>query len=205
MALIDISPPISPELDVWPGDQRFELVKSLDFDAGDHMDVGAIKTTLHVGSHIDSHRHFFAEGADAAHMPLESYYGPCQVIDVAAKRGHRFSLDDFQQEPTAPRVLLKTGTFPDPRNWNSDFAAPVPELIDQLADRGVVLVGFDSPSTDLFDDAAMLAHKRLAARGVANLEGVVLDHVPAGHYTLCAFPLRIEKADGSPVRAVLIT
>lgn len=205
MPLIDISPPISPELDVWPGDQRFEMVKSSDISKGDHMDVGAITTSLHMGSHIDAHRHFAPAGADTASMPLEHYYGPCQVIDVDTGRGQRFGLKDLRQEPVAERLLFKTGTFPDPRHWNEDFAAPEPALIDALADRGVKLIGFDSPSTDLFDDADMVSHKRLAARGMANLEGVVLSHVDAGHYTLCAFPLRIVDGDGSPVRAVLVT
>lgn len=204
MTLIDISPPISPDLDVWPGDQRFEMVKSLDIDHGAHLDLGAIRTTLHLGAHTDAHRHYAPAGADAASMPLAAYYGPCQVIDVQARRGQRFGRRDLQQEPTQERVLFKTGTFSDPARWNTDFAAPEPELIDELADEGVVLVGFDTPSTDLFDDQAMHAHKRLAARGVANLEGLVLGHVDAGAYTLCAFPLRIVGGDASPVRAVLI-
>ena len=39
---------------------------------------------------------------------------------------------------------------------------------------------------------------------MANLEGVVLTGVEPGTYTLAAFPLRLEGADASPVRAVLI-
>jgi arylformamidase len=40
---------------------------------------------------------------------------------------------------------------------------------------------------------------------MANLEGLVLDDVPEGHYELIAAPLRIAGADASPVRAVLRT
>jgi arylformamidase len=36
------------------------------------------------------------------------------------------------------------------------------------------------------------------------LEGLVFTGVAAGAYTLCALPLRMENADASPVRAVLL-
>ncbi|MDI9793141.1 arylformamidase, partial [Pseudomonas aeruginosa] len=39
--------------------------------------------------------------------------------------------------------------------------------------------------------------------GMAILEGVVLDDVPAGDYELLALPLKFTHLDASPVRAVL--
>ena len=35
------------------------------------------------------------------------------------------------------------------------------------------------------------------------LEGLVLDEVPPGEYELIALPLKIARADASPVRAIL--
>lgn len=204
MNLIDISPPISADIDVWPGDVPFEMEKTVDIDRGGHLDLGAIRTTLHVGAHTDAHRHYNPHGHDAATMPLSAYYGPCQVVEVDARRGRRFGMRDLLQEPQAPRILLKTRTFLDPNKWNTDFAAPEPDLIDALADLDVRLVGFDTPSTDLFASRELEAHQRLAARGVVNLEGLLLQDVEPGAYTLCAFPLRIVGGDASPVRAVLI-
>ncbi len=204
MTLIDISPPIKPGIAVWPGDVPYHINKSLDITKGAHLDLGSITSTLHVGAHADAHLHYDAAGRDAASMPLDAYYGPCQVIDVSARRGERFGLADLQSPIDAPRVLLRTGTFPDPGHWNTDFAAPEPELIDALADAGVVLVGFDTPSTDLQESKDLPSHKRLAARGICNLEGLVLGHVEPGHYTLIALPLPIVGGDASPVRAVLV-
>ena len=65
-------------------------------------------------------------------------------------------------------------------------------------------LGLDTPSTDLFKSKGLEAHKRLFARGMVNLEGLVLDHVRPGAYILVALPLRLEGADASPVRAVLL-
>jgi arylformamidase len=73
-----------------------------------------------------------------------------------------------------------------------------------LADQGVVLIGFDTPSTDLYASKGLPAHQRLAARDMVNLEGLILSHVQPGHYTLIALPLRLAGADASPVRAVLV-
>jgi arylformamidase len=38
---------------------------------------------------------------------------------------------------------------------------------------------------------------------MAILEGLVLDDIVPGAYELIALPLKIEGADGSPVRAIL--
>ena len=66
-----------------------------------------------------------------------------------------------------------------------------------------VLVGIDTPSVDPFADDRLLAHQALRRHAMANLEGLVLAEVTPGRYTLIALPLRIEGADGSPVRAAL--
>ncbi len=203
MELIDISPVVHPGIGVWPGDVAYSSEKSLRIADGHNLDLGAMRSTYHVGAHADAPNHYQAGGADAASIPLEAYFGPCEVVDVDARRGQRFGWSDLAVEPSAPRVLFRTGTFDDPDAWNTDFAAPEPELIDRLAERGVVLVGFDTPSTDLFDDKELLSHHRLGAHGMANLEGLVLDHVDPGPYTLIALPLKLREADASPVRAVL--
>ena len=202
--IIDISPPLNPRIAVWPGDVPYTMEKASDIRKGAHIDIGSMHTTFHVGAHTDAHLHYDEKGPDAAHMPLSHYYGPCQVIETSAPRGSRILSGNLHSQVTSPRVLLKTGTFPDPRKWNEDFAAPDPSLIDNLADQGVVLIGLDTPSTDLFASKGLEAHKRLFARGMANLEGLVLKDVVPGHYTLIALPLRLEGADASPVRAVLV-
>ena len=201
--LIDISPPVNPRIKNWPGDVPYTMAKASDIHK-DGIDIGSMHTSFHVGAHTDAHRHYAKDGPDAASMPISHYYGPCQVVEVRAKPGKRFGMGDLVEVPTAPRILFKTGTFPDPTDWNEDFAAPAPDLIDALAAKGVLLVGFDTPSTDLFASKGLESHKRLFANGMVNLEGLVLGDVKPGHYTLIALPLRLEGADASPVRAVLV-
>lgn len=204
MTLIDISPRISPRIDVWPGDVPYKSHKSARLADGAGLDLGSLHTTYHVGAHTDAPQHYRLGGRDASRLPLDAYHGPCQVIEVRAQRGKRFAMGDLVQRPDSPRLLFKTGTFPDPETWNDDFAAPEPALIDELGKAGVVLVGFDTPSTDLFHSKGLEAHQALFAHGMMNLEGLVLSHVDPGHYTLIALPLPLEDADASPVRAVLV-
>ena len=104
-----------------------------------------------------------------------------------------------------PRVLIRTGTVPNPQIWPESFAALSPELVDTLAARGVITIGIDTPSVDLFSSKDLPAHRRFLARELAILEGLRLAGAPDGHYELIALPLPLVGFDASPVRAVLRT
>jgi len=206
MPLYDISPAIDASLQVWPGDTPFVQTVNLDMKAGANLTLSDIRTTVHVGAHTDAPSHYVAAGEDIAQRRLELYLGRCAVIGVDVAHGERIMprhIDGRIIE--APRVLFRTGTFPDPRAWNDDFASLSPELVDALHERGVVLIGIDTPSVDPFDSKALEAHNAFARHDMAILEGIVLDAVPDGEYELIALPLRLLRADASPVRAILRT
>ncbi|HEV2719990.1 MAG TPA: cyclase family protein [Thermoanaerobaculia bacterium] len=206
MTLIDISPLLDASIAVWPGDVPFARTVSLDIEAGAHLTLSDIRSTLHAGAHADAPSHYAAGGGDIASRPLEVYIGQCIVLHVNVNRGDRIRpMHIAGKAITAPRVLFRTGTFPDPRNWNDDFASLSPEVIDVLHGHGVVLVGIDTPSVDPFESKELESHQALAEYDMANLEGLVLDHVAEGTYELIAAPLRIRGGDASPVRAVLRT
>ncbi len=204
MRILDISPLVSPRIAVWPGDVPYRRDVTCAIANGANIDLSSVNTTVHVGAHVDAPSHYARDGAGIAARPLDRYLGPCQVVTANIARCGRVTLAHLASPITAPRVLIRTGTFPNPEVWNSDFASLSPELVHALADRGVILVGIDTPSIDLQDDKALLSHTAVAQRDLAVLEGIVLDSVPDGTYTLVALPLRLEGADASPVRAVLI-
>lgn len=204
--LIDISPVVSDRIAVWPGDVPFRREVSMDVAKGDHLGLSSIRTTLHLGAHADAPVHFAAGGAGAGELPLERFYGRCRVVDLSIGAGRRILPADLPAEVARSdeRLLLRTGSYPDPDAWNDDFASLSVELVDHLADLGFVLVGIDTPSVDPMSSKELEAHHALLARGLSHLEGLVLAHVEPGVYTLSAFPLRLEGADASPVRAVLV-
>ena len=206
MALIDISPPIDAAIGVWPGDTPYVKTINLDMNAGANLTLSDIRTTVHLGAHTDAPSHYVASGDDIASRRLDFYLGRCNVMHVSIERGRRIMPADLAgRHISAPRLLLRTGTFPDHRNWNNDFASLSPELVDFLHKRGVITIGIDTPSVDPFDSKELEAHQAFARNDMAIIEGVVLDDVDEGEYELIALPLRLVGADASPVRAVLRT
>lgn len=204
--IIDISPVVSPRVAVWPGDVAYKRTVALSIAAGDNLELSSIETTLHVGAHADAPSHYLLGAPGIGERPLELYLGPCQVIAVDVPRGQRIRPNHLPRgvRITSARVLFKTGTFPDPDRFNEDFVALSPELVALIAAEGGRLVGIDTPSIDPCDDKELLSHAAVAAHDMAVLEGLVLEHVEPGDYTLVALPLRLEGADASPVRAVLL-
>lgn len=200
----DLTPPVRADLGVFPGDHGYHRTIALDFAQGHHLRLSAIATTLHLGAHADAPSHYHPDGQSIESRAPQRYVGPCQVIHVAVGRGERVMPHHIVEPIVAPRVLIATGTFPNPYAWNSDFAALSPQLLHWLADQGVQLVGIDTPSVDPETDAELPSHQALYARDMAVLEGLLLGHVPAGVYTLVALPLRLEGADAAPVRALLL-
>ncbi len=203
MKLYDITPCVSERLAVWPGDTPVRREVLMDMARGDNLTLSTLHSTVHLGAHADAPNHYGRDAGAIAERPLEPYLGRCVVHDVEIGRGERVPADAVPQPASAPRVLLKTGTFPDPDRFNRDFAALSVELVDRLHDQGVVLIGIDAPSVDLFDSKELPAHQAFLRNDMAILEGLVLAEVPAGEYELIALPLKLEGFDASPVRAVL--
>lgn len=204
--LIDISPMLSPAIAVWPGDTPLSREVLMDMHRGDNLTLSSLRATAHLGAHADAPSHYGSEAPTIDARDLSLYVGPCQVVHVRGARGQRVTVPDLSGlEIHEERVLIATGTFPDPTQFNEDFAALAPELVDWLHARGVRLVGIDTPSVDLFSDKALRSHHRFLEHDMAILEGLVLAHVAAGLYELVALPLKLAGFDASPVRAVLRT
>lgn len=201
----DISPLISEKIAVFPGDVPFSREVALSCEKGDHLTLSAIHSTVHLGAHTDAPNHYHPDGVGMDTRDLSFYMGPCQVISVDLPRGERIEPRHLKETRiTAPRVLFKTGSFPDPESWNDGFNSLSATLIDELASQHVCLVGIDTPSIDPVQDKRLMAHQAVFKNDMAILEGIVLDQVPEGTFFLAALPLKIKDADASPVRAVLL-
>jgi arylformamidase len=201
--IYDITPPITSKLAVWPGDTPPSREVLCDLNRGDTVTLSTLRATVHLGAHADGPNHYGRDAADIASRNLELYLGPCQVARVNASRGQRVRLDKL--EIKAERFLLATGTFPNSEEFNTDFAAYEPAFIEWLHERGVRLIGIDTPSIDLFDSKDLPSHHMVLRHDMAILEGLRLDHVPDGVYDLMALPLKLVGFDASPVRAILRT
>lgn len=203
--LYDISPTVRPGFPVWPGDPPFGIRLAASIADGDPANVSEISTTPHVGSHVDAPFHTEARGETVADLALEPFLGPCRVVKVPLVPLVEPRHLDGVDLDSPRRLLLKTESVRDRKSFPERFTAISPELAALLAERGLLLVGVDTPSVDPFGSDGLGAHHALLRGGVAILEGLVLDGVPEGVYELIALPLKLEGLDGSPVRAVLRT
>jgi arylformamidase len=202
--IIDISQPIREGIAVWPGDQPHNLSWTMRQDRGDSVNVAAMTMSVHTGTHADGPFHVAAEGARAGAAPLANYFGTAVVVDVRPDSVIGLSAVAGLDLARAERVLFRTRDAVDPSVFPQQFAHIDPALARRLGEAGILLVGTDAPSVDPFDSKTLETHHILGAHGVAILENLVLTDVAPGRYTLIALPLRLEEADSSPVRAVLV-
>ena len=205
-SLYDISPPLGPATPLYPGDEPFALRWLARIGPGSPINLGALTVSPHSGAHADAPLHYAAGAPAIDQVDLSAYLGPCRVlhtigvgplVTVAALRAAGAATADLP-----PRVLLRTCERAS-TVWDPNFTAIDPAALSWLAERGVRLVGIDTPSVDPADSTALDAHQALHRHDLRVLENLVLDAVPAGDYELIALPLKLVGACASPVRAVL--
>lgn len=205
MHLFDITPPLSEASPVYPGDTPFSREWNARIGDDGPANVSTIQLSPHVGAHADAPFHYDPTGSGIDAVPLATFIGPCRVVhalDAAPLVRPDHLAAALAGAPLPPRVLVRTYER-SPSAWDPGFTAFAPETIEWLADRGVLLVGIDSPSADPSDSEALPSHQALRRRGVLILENLRLDDIEAGDYELIALPLPIVGGDASPVRAVL--
>ena len=195
--IYDITIPMNPTLAVWPGDTEFAFTST----AWGTISVGALTMSCHTGTHADAPCHFLPEGIGIAEIPIEIYVGECVVLDVVGL--DEISPEVFGDADLPPRVLLKTLAWTDHTCFPNEVPVLAEASVALLASRGVRLIGLDVPSVDRLQSKDLPIHHALAAAGIHILESLDLRQIVPGRYQLIALPLRLDGADGSPVRAVL--
>lgn len=199
----DISPPVDEQAAVFPGDTAYSQRLHFALSPDCPVNVNSITLSPHTGAHADAPIHYANGGAASGELELTPYLGPCRVIHclgcgplvLPEHIAHALN------EDLPPRVLLRTSRTAS-QSWAS-FTAIAPTTIAQLATKNVVLIGIDTPSVDPTDSLTLPSHHQLLAYNMRVLECLVLDNAPEGDYELIALPLKLMRADASPVRAIL--
>lgn len=197
---IDVSRPLTEDTPVWPGDRALEMERV----RVDELQVTAISTTCHLGTHVDSPLHLERSGIAAHEIPLGRLMGPAEVVRLPAGCGAaRPEALPLGWVPRHPKVLFRSDSHPLEAPISEGFTALSAELVHWLADHGASTVGIDTPSVDPFESVELEAHHALAERGMTWIEGLDLTGVQAGRYVLIALPLPLRFTDAAPVRAIL--
>jgi arylformamidase len=200
--LWDISPPVDENAAVFPGDTTYSQQLHFTLEPGCPVNVNAITLSPHTGAHADAPLHYANGEASIGEVDLAPYLGPCRVIHcmdcgpLVLPEHIAHALDNLPA-----RVLLRTSRTAS-QSWES-FTAVAQETLGLLATKNIALIGIDTPSVDPATSQDLPSHHQLLAHGLRVLENLVLDDVPEGDYELIALPLKLVRADASPVRAIL--
>ena len=203
MTLIDISQPLHTGVPTWPGDTAFAFDLALTRERTGSVNVGRLTMSTHTGTHVDAPFHFRDDGEKVAALDPEVFVGPARVIAMGGEGGiEAEELGRYDLEGVV-RLLVKTVSWPNRERFPERIRYLEPNAAEFLAEKGVHLVGVDTPSVDPLDSKSLPAHNALLEGGVHILEGLVLDRIEPGDYGLISLPLPLRDADASPVRAML--
>ena len=169
---LDVTYPITERMVVWPGQPATQRQRVNRLEAGDTANVSVLQMSLHTGTHMDAPRHFFTEGGDITHAPLEAGMGSARVAQIGGESISRTAIETYEHRSrplqSGERILFRTDNSS--YNWleetfDKDYVAVFPEAAQYLADKGVGLVGVDYFSIAPFSNATD-THRILLGSGV---------------------------------------
>ena len=209
MEMIDISLTITNGMVVWPGDPQVELERVSKIEEGAYDNVSRLQMSVHTGTHLDAPYHFVHGAKTIESLALDVLIGPVQVVELADDV-NLITASVIQAAGVAvgtTRVLFKTRNsayWLNPvQTFQEDFVAVSPDGAKTLVSMGIRLVGIDYLSIAPFNDVVP-THLVLLKNEVVVLEGVNLNGVAAGFYSLICLPPKLGGSDGSPARAILL-
>ena len=206
MKIIDLSHIIKEEMPVFPGTDK-PILEEANTIEKDGFKETLIKMYSHTGTHIDAPAHMLTEGLHLDEMSIDSFIGLATIIDVSSLE----SIEIKDLEPfiklieNVDFVIFKTGYE---KYWGlNEYFGKFPTLSKEsakwLVDYNLKGIGMDAISIDPMDSVDFPVHFELFKHNMISIENLTnLDKIENEIFTLSVLPLRTNKADGSPVRAI---
>jgi kynurenine formamidase len=196
----------------------------------DHARGDLFRSTIltigcHAYTHVDAPGHFLPGGRHIAEMPVDQWMGEAAVVDLShLDENEGVTAAELDRHAAHVRrgdiVLLRTDwplkcPVEAERFWRE---APWTDrsACEWLVARGAKAVGYDYPPdrairTMIFEPGTRVTREQCPTHDVFFAAGVTvvayltnLEQIGAPRCRFLALPLKIEGADGSPVRALAI-
>jgi kynurenine formamidase len=103
MKLYDLTQNIGVSTPPWPTYEPLEM-KYFKRLSTERVNGQIIKTSNHIGTHLDGERHFWTAGRDMASIPLEDLFGDAVIVDLSDAVG---DYDIYTSEMIEERVEVK--------------------------------------------------------------------------------------------------
>lgn len=201
--VIDISRPLSAKAAVYPGNPPVSVKKVRTFEKNGSR-LSAITTGLHGGTHMDAPANYIGKGKTADEVDLSSCMGWARVVEIKEKE--IIDENDIKRiEPLRNEILLfKTKNSRFSQKFNPKYAHLTEGAARLLVAKSVRAVGTDGPSIRKYGLSPDTVHPVFLRTETPVYEGLWLRDVRPGKYYFIGLPLKIEGAEASPVRAILI-
>ena len=210
MKIIDLTHTISADMPVYPGTDcpRFEVGNTYEKDG---FKETLISMFTHTGTHMDPPAHLYNGAPTLDALPIEQFIGKAYVADCTKLgSGDIITMDyiDRKAADAADFILFCTGWS---RYWGKEeyfgsYPVVNEEVIDYIRETGKKGIGLDTIGLDPIADVNLTLHKRLLLDSsvviIENLKN--LDKLLNRDFIFCALPIKLENADGSPIRAIAI-
>jgi len=205
--LVDCTHTIKADMPVFPGTEGPILDPVCTME---EMGFREKKWTMysHTGTHMDAPAHMLKDGKTLDQLPIESFMGSGFVMDVRECTEKEVPLSRVKAYENLLNevdfLLIQTGWE---SYWGSDkyfqgFPALSEEAAEYLMQFDLKGIGTDAISIDLMETQTFPIHGILMSKGLVIIENLKNLSLLEGVFDFQAFPLNVEDADGSPVRAV---
>jgi arylformamidase len=201
----DLTANISEKIVTFPGDPHYQSEEVCSLAHGSQYHLCCMHLGNHTGTHIDFPSHVIQGGKTSSDFPIEVLIGSGLIIEVpdSEKTITRSFVaeqsilpNDFIFFKTSNSKLFKQAKFSD------KYVYIEPEAAEELVKNGVKIVGIDYFSVDRYEAEDLPVHKLLLSNDILIVEGLELNHVPAGRYKIYIMPINIAAMDGLPARVV---
>lgn len=187
---------------VWVADPQPKLIPIVRQPEG-HCNFTWLDFGAHAGTHVDAPYYLYADKWTTDQIPLERFFGPCQVLDLTAVDDMITSADLKKHPINCSIVLLKTKNSADPMQaYNPKHVAMTVESAEYLIEQGVTTVGYDYQSFER--DGRNDVHDAFLSRSITLLDNLRLKETSGKEYFLLCLPVKVTGIDGAPARAILI-
>jgi kynurenine formamidase len=220
--VIDLSQPLAATTQLHPFFPTVQILRHMihsDRPEGrPSFDAEMIITTNHAATHVDALAHFDRRPSAPriAEMPLDTFCGDAVCVDVREyPAGHWVTVDELERALADGGLDVRPGDILLFCTDHYNRTAGTPAFLDGFSgihadcvrwmkERGVKIFGCETISPDLvYLTDEYPTHRACAEVGITHYENLNnLREVVNRRFAFYGFPLRLEPAAGSPVRAV---
>lgn len=206
--VVDLSHEINENMTVYMGSEKPKLEEVYTMDEHSFRER---KLTLfsHIGTHMDAPAHMIKDGKFLDDYEIDKFIGKAFIADCKNFKSEYIDMNDLKLYEDKLKAIdffiINTNSYKNFSNDNYylDFPTLTKEAANYLLEFKLKGIGIDTLSIDKLSSKDYYLHNIFLKNEILIIENLNnLDLLENQIFTLNVFPLKLKKADGSPIRAV---